>query len=62
MNHFNDGRAGQRLGCRMLEGCLPVPGPGLLPDSVAGHMAYLFALRDECEMFRSRTGPPFTLG
>ena len=51
----------RRAGCvveleRMLEGCFFIPGPGLLPDSVAGHMAYLFALRDECEMFRSRTG------
>lgn len=39
---------------RMLEGGLPVPGPRLLPDSVAGHMAYLFALRDECEEVQSR--------
>ena len=39
---------------RMLEDGLPVPGPGLLPDSVAGHMVYLFGLREECEDFRSR--------
>lgn len=39
---------------RMLEDGLPVPGPGLLPDSVAGHMVYLFSLREECEDFRSR--------
>lgn len=40
---------------RMLEDGLPVSGPGLLPDSVAGHMAYLFALRDECEVIQNRT-------
>ena len=40
---------------RMLEAGLPVPGPGLLPDSVAGHMVYLFGLRDECDEFRGRS-------
>lgn len=59
--HHRVHRLSNRLaGCsvdleRKLEDGLPVPGPGLLPDSVAGHMAYLFALRDECEVIRTRT-------
>lgn len=39
---------------RMLEVGVPVPAPGVLPDDVAGHMTYLFGLRDECDLFRSR--------
>lgn len=40
---------------RKLEAGLAVPGPGLLPDSVAGHMVYLFDLREDCADLRSRT-------
>jgi uncharacterized membrane protein len=60
-DHHRVHRLSNRLaGCavdleRLLEGGLPVPGPGLLPDSVTGHMAYLFAIRDECEAIQSRT-------
>lgn len=59
--HHRVHRLSSRLaGCaieleRMLEEGLPVPGPGLLPDLVAGHMTYLFALRDECEVIQTRT-------
>lgn len=39
---------------RKLEAGLPRSEPGTVPDVVAGQLVYLFALRDECELFTTR--------
>lgn len=39
---------------RKLEAGLPRSEPGTVPDVVAGQLVYLFALRDECDLFTTR--------